>query len=349
MNNNEKESQKEPMVDNGFNKEEISLLEYIPIILKYRRMVLLICGIAMVTTAIISLSSPKIYPATASIIPPEERSVSSGLPTGLSGGLGSFARGALGIESVTDRYIGILASRVVADAIVDRFKLIEIYDVKKRFAARKTLRANTTINASKENIVKITVKDNDPNMAAAIANAYVEELDRQNRRLSGGQATAKRISIGNRLKEIEEDLSNIENIPSREAKIKEKVYETLVIEYELAKIEEAESMPTIQILDRAIIPETRMSRGAARKTALAGVASFILAIFVVRARENMAKKKEATVQQQLGFMFESREDSEKVSEFDELESTRKIVGMQRRKPAKENKSYAQGVTTPGNK
>ena len=59
----------------------------------------------------------------------------------------------------------------------------------------------------------------------------------------------------------------------------------LTREYELAKIEEAKSMPTIQILDRAIVPEIRMPRGTVKKTLLAGVVSLMLSVFVAFARE----------------------------------------------------------------
>jgi len=206
--------------------------------------------------------------------------------------------GIMGVTSITDMYVGILESRVVTDAIIDRFDLMKVYDIKKRFVARKKLRKNTTIKASKENIVRITVEDRDPNKVAAIANAYVEELDRQNKRLSAGQATSKRIFLGNRLKEIEEKLSKIDNILSREAIIQEMLFELLTREYELAKIEEAKSMPTIQVLDRAVVPEIRMPRRTVTKTLLAGVVSLMLAVFIAFVREYFAKMREVRAEEQ---------------------------------------------------
>jgi len=206
--------------------------------------------------------------------------------------------GIMGVTSITDMYVGILESRVVTDAIIDRFDLMKVYDIKKRFVARKKLRKNTTIKASKENIVRITVEDRDPNKVAAIANAYVEELDRQNKRLSAGQATSKRIFLANRLKEIEEKLSKIDNILSREAIIQEMLFELLTREYELAKIEEAKSMPTIQVLDRAVVPEIRMPRRTVTKTLLAGVVSLMLAVFIAFVREYFAKMREVRAEEQ---------------------------------------------------
>jgi len=293
MENMGKESQKEPTVREELDEEEINLLDYIRVIFKYRRMILWICGIAIVTTVIISLLLPKIYSATTTIVPPTEiLQKGSGLAGVLGGGESSISLmigEAIDVENIVNMYVGILESRVVADAIIDRFDLLQIYNVKERSGARNKLRKNTTATASRENIVRITVEDRDPNRAAAMANAYVEELDRQNKRLSTEQAITKRIFLKNRLKEIEEKLSKKENILSREARIQEMLFELLTREYELARIEEAKSMPTIQVLDRAIVPELRLPRGTVKKTLLAGVVSFMLAVFAAFVREYFAR------------------------------------------------------------
>jgi len=243
---------------------------------------------------------------------------------------------------MVDRYRGILESRVVADAVIDKFSLMEVYDVDKRFIARKILEKNTTIKSSKEGIVKITVKDRDPNRAAAIANTYVEELDRQNKRLSSAQATNKREFIENRLNEINEDLRDIENIPSMKASVLEILHKMLSQEYELAKIEEAKSMPTIQVLDTAIVPEVRMARGTVKKTFLAGVFSLIFATLIAFAREYVANIKGGKSEERWDFWFKSKQQSNKGGTFNEVESQRQIIAKQRRKRAHNSSSNAEG-------
>jgi len=287
MDNEEKESQKEPTVREEPDEKEIDLLDYIRVIFKYRRMILWICGIAVVTTAIISLLSPKIYSATASIVPPIDIvQRESELAGALGGGASSLLSKAIGVTSIADMYAGILQSRVVVDTIIDRFDLMKVYEEKKyKSNVRKKLKKNTTIDVSDEGIVNVTVEDRDPNRAAAMANAYVEELDRQNKRLSAGQATSKRIFLGNRLKEIEEKLSKIDNILSREAKIQEMLFELLTREYELAKIEEAKSMPTIQILDEAVVPERKSKPKRTLMVMLSGITALFVAVFAAFARE----------------------------------------------------------------
>jgi len=238
-------------------------------------------------------------------------------------------------------YTSILQSRAVVDGIIDRFDLMKVYGEKEcRTSVSRKLRENTAIKVSDESIVKITVEDTDPNRAAAMANAYVEELDRQNKRLSSGQATSKRIFLENRLVEIEEKLSRIDNILSREAKIQEMLFELLTREYEIAKIEEVKSMPTIQILDRAIVPEVRVPRDTKTKTLLAGGVSFVLAVFVAFAREHFARMGNDAEEQEWRLLLKPRQQSSRDSAFSEFESKRRIVAAQRKRP-RENKLYSQ--------
>ncbi len=294
----EKESQKEPMVQEELDEDEINLIDYFRVIFKYRRMILLICGIAVITTAIVSLVLPKIYSATASVVPPiemlqRESKLAGTLGGGagaLGGGAGSLLSKVIGVTSISDMYAGVLESRVVADAIIDRFDLMKAYKEKKyKSNVRKKLKKNTTIDVSDEGIVNITVEDRDPNRAAAIANAYADELDRQNKRLYAGQATSKRIFLANRLKEIEEKLAKIEDILSREAKIQEMLFELLTREYEITKIEEAKSMPTVQVLDRAVVPEIKSKPKRTLMVMLSAIVALFVSIFAAFGREYFTK------------------------------------------------------------
>ena len=291
MNKGEKKSQKEPTVPEELDEDEINLIDYFRVIFKYRGMILMICLIAIATTAIISLLLPKTYSATASIVPPIDILQRESELAGALGMVKSSMLGkAIGVTSIADMYAGILESRVVVDVIIDRFDLMKVYKEEKyKTNVRKKLRRNTIIKVSDEGIVSITVEDRDPNRTAAMANAYVEELDRQNKRLSAGQATSKRLFLGNRLEEIEQELSKIENLLSRDAKIKEMLFELLSTEYELARIEEAKSMATIQILDKAVVPEKKSKPRITLMVVLSAIVALFVAIFAAFAREYFAK------------------------------------------------------------
>jgi len=160
---------------------EINLLDYLRVIFKYRRVVLLIYVAAV--TVIVSLLLPKIYSATASIVPPMEiLQTESNLAGGLGVGKGSMLGQIIDVTSIADMYVDILESRAVVDAIIDRFDLMKIYGEEQyRSNARRMLGQSTDVKVSSDGIVRISVTDIDPNRAAAIANAYVEELDQQNK------------------------------------------------------------------------------------------------------------------------------------------------------------------------
>jgi uncharacterized protein involved in exopolysaccharide biosynthesis len=261
---------------------EATIFDYGHIIYRHWRLVLLICIPAVVGTAVWSLVMTPTYQAQTSIVPPLD-SMQRGSVLGgglLSGMEGAFLRSALNVTGVADMYVGILESSAVADTLMDRFDLMKIYRCSERWRAMDRLRENTQIKVTKEGIVRISVVDRDPDRAAALANAYVAELDLQNKRLSGGQATSKRVFLENRLKEIEEKFSRIESLPSREALVQETLYELLTRECELAKIDEAKSMPTIQILDSASPPEHKFKPNRRMMVMTAAVGSFAMALLL---------------------------------------------------------------------
>ncbi|UCD51147.1 MAG: hypothetical protein JSW27_00670 [Phycisphaerales bacterium] len=279
------------VVRGGAPADELNLLDCLRVLFKYRWWLLLACFLASGVVGVISYLGPDSYLAVTSVAPPiESPQGDSGLGMSLlGGGVGALLRDAMNVTSVADMYVGILESRVVTDAIIDRFDLTAVYRVEPaRYKARKKLRAYTTIKVSDDGILYITVEDKDRKRAAAIANAYVEELDRQNKRLSAGHTASKRAFLETRLQDMERKLSQSENIPSHELQIQEMLYELLMRELEIAKIEEAKSMPTIQVLDEAVPPERRKAKGTVRRVGLAWITVFVAMAFFVFAREYLA-------------------------------------------------------------
>ncbi len=240
----------------GMEEDEIRLRDYGRVIYRHRTMIITISILCAIIAAIVSFLLPRSYRAVGSVVPPLELGQKGSVLAGkLKGAEGALLGDFLDTSSMADLYSGILKSRSVQDAIVNEFDLKSYYGLGYQSRARMKLRKNTTIHVLDEGIVEVAVEDRDPNMAAAMVNAYIDKLDKQNKRIMAGQASSKRIFLKNRLEEIKQELSEIENLLSREARIKEMLYELLTKEYELAKIEEAKSMPTIQILDKAVPPQ----------------------------------------------------------------------------------------------
>jgi capsule polysaccharide export protein KpsE/RkpR len=123
------------------------------------------------------------------------------------GSLGGLAGAASGLKNPADQFLGFLKSQSVLDAMVERFKLVERYEVKLKGDARKTLLANTRTAAGKDGIISLEVDDKDPAFAAEMANAYVEELRTLMARLAITEAQQRRLFFETKVQESKADLA----------------------------------------------------------------------------------------------------------------------------------------------
>jgi uncharacterized protein involved in exopolysaccharide biosynthesis len=169
--------------------------------------------VATVLAAIISFIIPKTYTATARILPPKEKS--GGLAAALSGelsGLAALAGASLGGSTNADLMVGMLSSRSITDRIVDRFDLLEVYGKELRVDAREKLLDNLDASVNKKDaILTLLVDDHDPQRAADMANAFVEELDQLSRHLNLTEASRQRAFVEGRLVEVNSDLAAAED------------------------------------------------------------------------------------------------------------------------------------------
>src|SRR5437879_6984587 len=121
-----------PAEENASAGEEISLLDLLIVLAKYKRIVLGAPFVAGIVAAIVSLLMPNIYTAATRILPPQQSaSAASALLNqlgGVLGGLGGAAGGALGIRNPNDLYAGMLKSRTVADNLISRLELGKVYE-----------------------------------------------------------------------------------------------------------------------------------------------------------------------------------------------------------------------------
>jgi capsule polysaccharide export protein KpsE/RkpR len=155
------------------------------------------------------------YESTTRLMPPDSRSISSlpmlaALPA-QAGAFGGIAGDLLGIKNTGALFVGVLRSRTVLDRIVNRFGLKKVYGMKLQRDARDRLMNKTMIDDDrKSGIITLTVTDRDPKRAAAIANAYVEELDILMTDLSTSSARRERMFLEERLNSVKLDLESAE-------------------------------------------------------------------------------------------------------------------------------------------
>jgi uncharacterized protein involved in exopolysaccharide biosynthesis len=118
--------------------------------------------------------------------------------------------GAAGLKNPNDVYIGMLKSRTVADALINRFSLLKSYKLESLEKTRLRLEESSTISAGKEGLITIMVDDEDPKRSAQMANAYVEELEKLTRTLAVTQASQRRLFYERQLEMAQAKLADIE-------------------------------------------------------------------------------------------------------------------------------------------
>ena len=191
--------------------DEINLLEYFSVLSKRKRFIGALTGGVFVLSIIGSLLLPDRFAATASVMQgAQDNSMKVSMMAALPDGLGSAAGGLFG-KSSTDAWVGILESNSVRDGIIKRFGLREAYGKDTIEDTRKELGGNISVVNTKEDVVVITVEDEDPKKAAAMANAFVEELDRINRDAVMTSGKSTRLFVEKRLVETKGELTRIED------------------------------------------------------------------------------------------------------------------------------------------
>jgi tyrosine-protein kinase Etk/Wzc len=157
-----------------------------------------LAGLVIATIAIFATKT--LYMSQATIMPPQQEQSSSALLSQLGaltafGGVGSN----LGLKNPADLYVAILQTNLVADNMVDRFHLMDVYKIPDRDGAAGMLRKRSKFVASKDGLIQIIVEDTDPKRAAVLANGYTDELFQQNNRLAIGSASQRRLFFDQQL------------------------------------------------------------------------------------------------------------------------------------------------------
>jgi uncharacterized protein involved in exopolysaccharide biosynthesis len=192
-------------------------LAYIRLLWESRALLLRITVWATLAGALVALLIPARYDSTARLMPPDNQSASglaaaaAALTTGAAGGLSSLAGEYLGLKSTSDVFVGILGSRTVQDKLINQFNLKKLYWDRRMEDARRDLADRTAISVDrKSQIITITVSDRSPQRAAAMTQAYVEELNKLVADLSTSSARRERIFLEGRLQTVTQELESAE-------------------------------------------------------------------------------------------------------------------------------------------
>lgn len=310
--------------------DSISLREIINILTNHWKMLIIIPTITCIIAIYqVQFVSQPVYVAIAKIVPSTGGSSTSNL-RGLAAQFGvSVPGGEEGSITSSWVYPELIQSRTLARAVLKRsfdtekfgedqslLKILTYSEDEPSFGP-DTLEKNAVktllkmINVSKDRqsaILTLEISAFEPQFAADIATAIIEELDRHQQKFKSTRVSEKRQFIAGRIKEIQSELEkaedalkqfryrnrNIQNSPSllleqerlsREVQVVVGLFTTLKEQNELAKIQEVEETPVMHVLDP---PEAPLERSAPKKRQTVMLAGFLgigLGVGVVFVRE----------------------------------------------------------------
>lgn len=194
----------------GEADEGIHLLDLMVILAKQKFVVIgttvVVGGAALVS----SLMMTPMFASSAKVLPPQQQSAGMSAVLGQLGSLAGAAGGLAGIKNPNDMYVGLLESRQIADRLISRFKLSERYG-RTPEGTRDALAASSEFSSGKKDgMLTITVSDRQPQFAADLANAYVDELARLTQTMALTEASQRRLFFETQLAAAKDQLASAE-------------------------------------------------------------------------------------------------------------------------------------------
>ncbi len=192
---------------------EVGLLDLLTWIGEGKRLVAAVTLVATLAATAIAFTLPKVYTARTALLPPGSQQQGAGAAAmaalGSLGGLAGLS--GLAAKSPDELYISLLKTDSIGRALDERFDLQARYEVETFEALRKTLPNYVRVTAEKKSgVINLEVDDADPQFAADLANAHVEELTHILDRLAVSEAQQRRVFFDKQLNETKEQLIKAE-------------------------------------------------------------------------------------------------------------------------------------------
>jgi uncharacterized protein involved in exopolysaccharide biosynthesis len=188
----------------------IGLVDLLIVMAKHKKLIICFPAAVAVASAALSLGLPNFYKASTKLLPPQQSQSGAAALLSQLGGVAGMAAGASGIKSPNELYVSMLKSRTIADRMVSRFDLKQVYDTPSAEIARSQLAGNTVIASGKDGLITIEVEDKDKKLVAPLANGYVDELLRLTKVLAVTEAAQRRLFFERQLEQAKNKLVGAE-------------------------------------------------------------------------------------------------------------------------------------------
>lgn len=272
----------------------VTIRHYAQMWRRYSRHIIAITALTLVGGVTRTFLTPRMYMAQATILPSGGQSQSGvmGLIASFTGGPGMMGGADEGSSALFPK---ILHSRGLCVAVMNtkfrflkdgqevQMTLTEFLGQKSEDEGLRALEGIRTVDVDKETgVLAVNVQTPYPDLSAAVANRFVEALEKFSLEARRKSASDNGVFIRERLEQSMLELTKAEealtvfkeqnirlNDPQlelerlrleREATLKNQVYITLNNQAEIARIEETKSMPVVRILDHAVVPALPLPR-----------------------------------------------------------------------------------------
>ena len=160
-------------------------------------------------SVVVALMLPKWYKASALLLPPKDLS----LPIPGLARLSEVISVTEGLDlpimvTPSDLYARMLKSRTIAEPIIEKFDLQTRFGTDNFKETYDELMGQSEFKVTDEGLLLISFEDKDPDTAAAIVNALVDELDRTNREIALERVRQNRTFIEERLAQVKQELAS---------------------------------------------------------------------------------------------------------------------------------------------
>ena len=198
------------------NQGDINLIHLFNVLAKHKRMIVgITIGFALLIY-VISLFIPSIYLAeTKFFIPCSNTTNFSAQLINQMTPIATFMGGSnqVGMDTTKNNlYAEILKSRSLRDRIIDKFELMKVYNGMVREEVKDAILDRMRVKTdSQSGVIILGIEDTDPQRAADIANAFVEEFWKLDKEFALSEASQRRLRLEEQLDEAREELTKAEN------------------------------------------------------------------------------------------------------------------------------------------
>ena len=300
------------------NSDEISLLDLVAVLWRWRWLIVALTGIVSIgvfTYVLIGKKMdpqksymPDVYTSTAFMRIQSSTSSSGGALASMlqQNGLGNLAGLSGGGDNTQQLALYIAGSNSFLDTIADELHIAEKYKIKKFLKTETRTIVKGLLKAKmdeKSGVFSLAATHIEPEFAQKAVLIAVEYYEKRFAELGIDKKVHEKENLEKSLKQsfdeikrLEREAGNLENKIAqsggmrgtaltieqikREISIQEKIYGQLKAQYELLKIEIASETPVFQILDMPEIPEKKSGPQRAKMCIIAFAAGLFFSIFL---------------------------------------------------------------------